>query len=299
MKRFMFLALAILAAFSMNLIGNAQEKKGIEIKGSDTLLEVVQALAENFSKKTKIPVNVTGGGSGTGIAALINGTTDICNSSRPMKEKEIADAKAKGIEPLEIKLGVDAIAIVVNAKNTVKSLTLEQLGALYRGEITNWKEVGGNDAAVSLYGRQPNSGTFDFFKEHILNKKDFAQSKKQMNGNAQIVDALKTDVNGVGYVGIGYVLSQGKALKGVKIIPIKGKDGKDYSPTDKKAVFEGTYPISRYLYQYVNMNGLDKRIKDFIQFELSNEGQKIIEKADFYALGEKMARELNPAIFKK
>lgn len=271
--------------------------KGIEVKGSDTLLELVQSEGETYIKKTNIPVNVTGGGSGVGVAALINKTTDIANSSRPIKNDEIDKAKANGVNPLEIKLGVDAIAIVVNPSNPVKELTIQQLAGIFRGEIKNWKELGGSDTEISLYGRQENSGTYVFFQEHILNKKNYSDQMKRMNGNSQMIEGIKADKAGIGYVGLGYVFTDSGVNSNVKLVPVVGKNGKAILPTDKAAVFSGEYAISRYLLQYVDENNFKGNLKEFIKFILSDEGQDIVKKTGFYPLGAEKAKELNPKVF--
>ncbi len=198
----------------------------IQIKGSDTSVNLVQMLAETYMEKNpKIPIVVTGGGSGVGIAALINGQIQIADASRPMKEKEYAAAKENGVIPVEIAIGIDALSVIVNAGNPVKSLTIRQIGAIYRGEISNWKEVGGPDLPISLYGRQPNSGTYVFFQEHVLGNKDYSQKMKQMNGSAQIVEGVKSDQAGIGYIGVGYVHDEaGKVYEGMQVLDVASDD---------------------------------------------------------------------------
>jgi len=290
MKKILLIVLAILG------IALYAQKVAIEIAGSDTMLELAQALAEDFSKETGIEINVGGGGSGTGIARLINNTVDIANSSREMKDKEIKLAEEKGVKIYEVKLGIDAIAIIANPKNKVKNLTVDQIAAIYKGEITNWKEVGGDNIPISLYGRQNNSGTYVFFREHILNNKDYSPKMMGMNGNAQIVEAIKNDKGGIGYVGIGYLSD----VKGeVKIITVN-----NMSPKDEKAVLTAKYPIARFLFQYVSDKRLEREeVKKFFQFALTKKGQEIIKKIGFYPLGEKKAKKFNskvyPLIFKK
>lgn len=253
--------------------------KMIQIKGSDTLVNTVQVLAEKYmAKNPGKAISVTGGGSGTGIAAILNGTCDIANSSRDIKEKE--KAKAKG-SVSEIIIGIDGLSIIVSSKNKINSLTIDQLGKIFRGEIKNWKEVGGSDTPISLYGRQPNSGTYDFFREHVL-KSDYSKQVREMNGNAQIVESVKASDAGIGYVGTGYT----KNTKGLKILNIAKASGeKAYAPTHLN-VEKNLYPIARPLYQYVSGN-ISKEVKDFIAYELSNEGQKIVEKEGFFPISKK------------
>lgn len=282
--------IALISVLTLGLLACSKNtsSKGIEIVGSDTLLELVQAQGEAFVKKTKISVNVTGGGSGVGIAKILDGVIDIANASRAMKSKELVKAKKKGLDIKEVKLAIDAIAVIVNPGNPVSNLSAAQLEAIYKGEVTNWKEVGGPDVPVSLYGRQSSSGTFAYFRKKVLHKKDYSDKMKRMNGNAQIVAAVKADKGGIGYVGIGYVAS-GKT--GVKMMGVNG-----VLPNDKEKVLAGKYYISRYLYQYIN--GVPKgNQKKFLQFALSEEGQKIVEETGFYPLGAVKAKELNPFVF--
>lgn len=250
----------------------------VQIKGSDTLINLVQRLAEVYMEKyPEKYIAVTGGGSGTGIAAMINGKCDIANSSREMKGQEIENAKGNSVDPKGIIVAIDGLTVITNAGNPVKQLTMDQVGAIFRGDITNWKEVGGEDMEINLYGRQSNSGTFIFFQEDVL-KGDYSPKMKMMNGNAQIVEALKTDPSGIGYVGVGY-LKQAPDLGVVKIAAEPGKEY--YDPRVFADVESGLYPIARPLYQYVN--GLAKgTIKEFIQFELGEEGQAIVVEEGFF-----------------
>ena len=255
----------------------AQTKGVLQIKGSDTMVNTVQQLAENYMLKNKDKkVSVTGGGSGTGIAALINDNCDIANSSRDIKEKEKLAANGN---VNEIVLAIDGLSIIVNKSNGVNELSIAQLGQIFKGEITNWKELGGKDLKISLYGRQANSGTYDFFIEHILNKADFSKKVKQMNGNAQIVESVKRSVSAIGYVGSGYV----KNSKDVKVLNIsKVKGEKAYAP-NKINISNNMYPISRPLYQYIKGN-LSEDIKKFISYELGPEGLKLMEDHGFFPI---------------
>lgn len=263
------------------------QRKMMQIKGSDTLVNLVQILAEAYmAKNPRSPIAVLGGGSGTGIAALINGTCDIANHSRPMKDKEIQMAKDKGVTPHTFVIAVDGLSVIVNQENTVSRLTTDQIGAMFRGEIKNWKEVGGPDKPVSLYGRQSNSGTYVFFQEHVLGKQNYSPHMKRMNGNAQIVEGVTADRFGIGYVGVGYVSdAQGKVKKGIKILNVsKDADSAAYSPLNKAAVDSGDYPIARGLLQ--STAGIPKgAVLNFIKFELSPEGQKIVEEEGFFPIG--------------
>lgn len=259
----------------------------IQVKGSDTEVNVVQRLAEAFMKKNPTySIAVTGGGSGVGIAAIINKTTDLANSSRSMKDNEIAQAKANGVNPIGIVFAMDGLSVIVHNQNTVKSLTLDQVGQIYRGELTNWKQVGGPDRPITLYGRQPNSGTFVFFREAVV-KGDYSNKMNQMNGNAQILEAVKKDVGGVGYVGIGYVVDdQGQTAPGIHVLELaKDSRSKASSPLKMENITSGAYPLTRPLFQYFDGNNRSK-IEAFLKFELSPEGLAIIKKDGFYPLNE-------------
>jgi phosphate transport system substrate-binding protein len=264
------------------------QRKFMQVKGSDTLVNLVQILAEEFmAKNPDKPIAVLGGGSGTGIAALINNTCNIANHSRPMKDKEYKQAKDKGIVTRTFIIAIDGLSVIVNPDNKVSQLSMDQIGAIYRGEITNWKDVGGADRSISLYGRQSNSGTFVFFQEHVLGNQDYSADMKRMNGNAQIVEGVMTDKAGLGYVGVGYIVDQktGKVRSGIKVLNVsKEAGGKGFSPLDKAAVDSGDYPVARPLFQ--TTNGIPKgAVKDFLEFELSPEGQKIVEKEGFFPIG--------------
>lgn len=249
--------------------GRAQ--KSVQIKGSDTELNLVQMMAEAYMKEhPDVSISVLGGGSGVGISALINGDADIANSSRPMKPEELEMARSRGVEPVEFVLGFDAISIIVNPQNPISQISLQDLGRLYRGEVGSWEELGGPQLPVVLYGRQSNSGTYVYFMEHVL-QGEYSQDMRRMNGNAQIVEAVAQDPAGIGYVGLGYVLREdGSFDPRVKVLQVEGK-----LPTDSD------YPIRRLLYQYTNgkPQGL---VRDFIQFELSPKGQEMVRKVGFF-----------------
>jgi phosphate transport system substrate-binding protein len=281
------LVLLLMTAFSGVSVfsGPVGAKTYLQVKGSDTEVNLVQRLAEMYMKKDpNASIAVTGGGSGVGIAAIINKTTDLCNASRPMKDSEIAKAKANGVNPVGVAFAVDGLSVIVNAKNSLKHLTMDQIGQIYRGEVSNWKQVGGPDTAITLYGRQPNSGTFVFFREHLVNG-DYSNKMNQMNGNAQILEAVKKDAGGIGYVGIGYVVDDdGKTAPGIQVLEVaKDSRSKPTSPLQLENIMSGAYPITRPLYQYFDKNNQAK-VEGFIKYELSPEGVAIIKKDGFYPL---------------
>jgi len=257
------------------------EPKAIQIRGSDSELNVVQALAEAYMKQNpNVRIAVTGGGSGTGIAALLNKTVDIANSSRNIKPAEQATAQAQGVQPVRFVFSMDAIAVIVHPENKLASLTIEQAGQIFRGEFKNWKEAKGPNLPITRYGRQSNSGTYEFFKEHVL-KGDFSSDVREMNGNAQIVESVKQDKGGIGYVAAGYVLPNGKPIDGVRILAMSPEQGKDPVAIAPDTVANMTYPIVRSFNQY--LNGKPNAVLDgFLKFELSPQGQKIVTEQGFF-----------------
>ena len=265
---------------------NVFARSMVQVKGSDTLINLVQKLAEAYMQKYPGKViAVTGGGSGTGIAALVNGKCDVANSSRLIKDKEIAQARERKINPKRVVIAIDGLCVVTNAKNPVNKLTMDQLGKIFRGEIKNWKEVGVESRPITLYGRQSNSGTYDFFMEFVL-RGDYSPKMNQMNGNAQIVEAIKQDLSGIGYVGVGYA----RDTKGVIVVKVAAKVGGYYgSPLNQQDVDTGKYPLIRPLQQYIN--GMPKPlVRDFLAFELSKEGQEIVKMEGFFAIQPEYAK---------
>lgn len=247
------------------------EKTSIDIKGSDTMVNLMSNLAETYmTAHPGINIAVTGGGSGTGIAALLNGTTDICAASRMMQQKEIDLAHSKTIEPVETVVGMDGLAVMVNKNSFIDSLTLDQLRQIYIGEITNWSVLGGPDQEITLLSRESNSGTHVYFKEHVLNKSDFAARALLMPSTATIVQEVINNNFAIGYGGVAYALNSDVKIVGIK----KDADTPSVLPTDE-SVKSGEYPIARPLFLYTNgqPQGL---IKQFIDYTLTPDGQKIV-----------------------
>jgi phosphate transport system substrate-binding protein len=276
-KGLLVLAMAALATSAFA----AKDKNSIQVKGSDTMVNLGQAWAEKYMEKD--PSNfiaVTGGGSGTGLSSLISGSCDIAMSSRNIKEKEIALAQKNGVNPHEIKVAMDGLAVVVNPNNPVSQLTTDQLAAIFTGKIMNWKEVGGRDETIVLLSREVNSGTHVYFKEHVLrkndpsNKEEFASNALMLASSQAIADEVVGNPAAIGYYGMGYISSKQKALH-------IAKDEKSaYEAPTIENVISGKYPISRPLFLYTNgePEGLAKQ---FVDFALSKEGQDIVLKTDF------------------
>jgi len=255
----------------------------IENMGSDTLVNLALAWAEDYmNRHPEVRISVTGGGSGTGIAALINGTVDIANASREMKPEEIERARANGIEPREFVVARDAIAVVVHPSNPVDGLTLQQIAALYTGEITNWQAVGGEDRAVVLLSRESNSGTYVYFLENVLRLGDptnqalFSPDTLLMPSSEGISAEIRQNPNAIGYDGLGYVTPDQKTLA------VARASGDEYVLPSVKTVNSGAYPISRPLYMYTagEPQGAVKAYLDWIL----NEGQARVAELGFVPL---------------
>lgn len=247
----------------------------ITIKGSDTMVILSQQWAEVYMKKhPQTVIQVTGGGSGVGLAALINGSTDIANSSRPIKTTELWKIKDKYKKlAIEVACAKDGLSVFLNNRNTVSELTIRQLGDIFSGKITNWKQVGGVDAQIQLYGRESSSGTFEFFKELVV-KTDFSPNCQTLPGTAAIVNAVKKDKYSIGYGGAAFA-------EGVKDCKVK-KDFKSKGVLPTEATIKNkTYPISRYLYMYLKSKPTGDT-KAFIDWILSPEGQKMITTVGYF-----------------
>jgi phosphate transport system substrate-binding protein len=251
----------------------------ITVKGSDTLVILAQKWAEVYmGEHANAKIQVTGGGTGTGFAALQNQSTDLCNASRKIKSTEVeACIKAFGKRPTEYKVAIDGLSVYVNAENPVKELSLDQLGQIFTGKLKNWKEVGGPDAPITVYSRENSSGTYEFFKDHVLKGKDFAASAQTMPGTAAVLQAVAKDKNGIGYGGAAYGA-------GAKHLSVKADDASPaVEPTEENVVGQ-KYPIWRYLFIYVNP-ALDKsEIGAYLKWIRSDEGQKIVKDVGYFPL---------------
>jgi phosphate transport system substrate-binding protein len=249
----------------------------VTVKGSDTMVILAQRWAEEYMKRSSgKKVQVTGGGSGTGIAALVNGTTDIANSSRAIKDAEAAQVRSRyNALPTEIPVAKDGVAVYVNESNPVSQLTVEQLKAIYLGDVTSWKDVGGPNAPIVIYSRENSSGTYVFFKEHVLGNEDFAASAQTLPGTAAVVNAVSKEKYGIGYGGSAYA-------KGVKEVKIVGKDGQATLPTAEN-VRSGKYALSRPLFMYTRAKPAGE-VKDFIDFCLSKDGQAIVTQVGYFPI---------------
>jgi phosphate transport system substrate-binding protein len=257
------------------------QENSLQIKGSDTMVNLGQAWAEAFMQKNPdISLAVTGGGSGTGITSMINNTCDIAEVSREMKEEEIRLALSKGIEPKEIKVAMDGLAVVVNPGNPVSQLTMEELAAVFTGKIKNWKELGGSDLPIVLLSREVNSGTHVYFKEHVLRggsargTEEFPPEALLLPSSQAIADEVAQNPGAVGYYGMGYITPKEKTLK------IAKDKNSEYIMPGLENVMNNSYPISRPLLMYTKGTP-SGAVKRFIDYVLSPEGQEIVKKLDF------------------
>jgi phosphate transport system substrate-binding protein len=249
----------------------------LTIKGSDTMVILAQKWAQAFmDANTGKVIQVSGGGSGTGVAALINGTADLANASRSIKDKEQKQLlKRRGVEAVEFRVALDALAVYVPSANKIEALTIPQLKKIFRGQTTNWKEVGGEDMPIVIYSRENNSGTYAYFKEHVLDNDDFATTAQTLPGTAAVINAVSKDQGGIGYGGIAYA-------EGVRTVKVAADGGEPVEPTMENAT-SGKYPLSRFLHIY--SAGEPAAIaKEYIDFVLSDEGQKVVEGVGYYPL---------------
>jgi phosphate transport system substrate-binding protein len=255
----------------------------ITVKGSDTLVILAQKWAEVYMRTNAgVKIQVTGGGSGNGFAALQNNGTDIADASRPIKPAEIAACiKSFGKKPREYKVALDGLSVYVNSGNPIAELSLDQLELIFTGKVVNWKEVGGGDAPITVYSRENSSGTYEFFKEHILKGQDFVASAQTMPGSAALLQAVSKDPKGIGYAGTAY----GHGAKALKIK--KTADSPAIERTEENVV-SGKYPIWRYLYNYLNPDKDKGEVAAYINWMRSDQGQQLVKEVGYYPLPEKL-----------
>lgn len=267
---------ALLVVGAMGISKNLEARSSIvQIKGSDTILNASQAIAEKYmGENRKARIAVTGGGSGVGISSLINKTTDIAMASRNIKEKELKLANERGINVDEIVVGYDGITIIANKENPVKDIDDKTLGKVFRGEITNWKELGGEDATIVVLSRDSSSGTHEFFKEHIVrennsnSKQEYGDKTLYMPSNQAIKQEVIANKYAIGYIGMGYMDNSVESLK---------VDGVE--PT-KENILNKSYPIAREVYWYTAKER-DGVTKGLVDYAISPQGQAIIEEEGF------------------
>lgn len=268
------LALFLLLA----LIPSPGAARPITMKGSDTMVILGQRWAEQYMNANAGQViMVSGGGSGTGIASLINGTTDVCMASRPMKPDEKLKLRDR-YQTLGVELAVarDGLTVYLHESNPVRDLSLEQLRAIYMGTVTNWRQVGGRDATIILYSRENNSGTYVCFKDNVLGGRDFSARAQTLPGTAAVVNAVARDPNGIGYGGHAYT-------RGVRICALRRTAGEPAIEPSLATVRDGSYPLSRFLYFYTRRRP-EKDLKTFVDWVMSPAGQEIASQVGYYPL---------------
>ncbi len=273
-KRFGWLGLAALVW--QGVAGGAAAAGTVTIKGSDTMVILGQRWAEEFMKKhPDVTLQVTGGGSGTGISALINGTTDVCQSSRAMSAPEKEKLRDRyATTGVEIPVARDGLSVYVNAANPMTEISMDQLKLIFTGKVTNWKEVGGADSKIVIYSRENSSGTYVFFKEHVLKNADYSPRAQTMPGTAAVVNAVSKEKFGIGYGGAAYA-------KGIKILKVKKDDASPGVLPELANVQSGTYALSRPLFFYLR-NQPAGETKSFVDWVLSAEGQGVVTKVGYF-----------------
>jgi len=268
------IAVAIMAVGLGSAFVGCKRESGarIVIKGSTTVLPITQKAMEAYRQNHNVSITIEGSGSGNGIKAILDGSTDIANASRQMKPKELAAAQQKNIAIEEIVCAYDMIVPVIHPSNPVTNLTTAQLKGIYEGTITNWKQVGGQDSEIVVISRDTSSGTYEYWYEEVMKKKDVRQDSLLQASNGAVVSAVAGNAKAIGYIGFGYLNDTVKALNvnGVQATIENGKSR--------------TYPISRGLYMYVNKTTLSQEARDFINFILGPEGQKIVKEAGYIPL---------------
>lgn len=256
------------------------------LTGSTTLLEVAQKWAEAFMNSNGGKITVNGGGSGEGIASLLNGTTDLANASRAMKDEELKVAEEKGLKVKEYTVLFDGICVITSKNIEIKELSLDQLANIFMGNITNWKEIGGPDAEIIVAARDSNSGTGEYFLEKVIQKNktekdnDYSEICLRLQSNTDVVNQVSDNDNMIGYIGIGYLESAGDH---VNLVSVKDESSTAIAPS-VKTVADKSYPIARDLYMYGNLNSMSEIAASFIEFVLSSEGQDIGEESGFVGI---------------
>lgn len=271
--------------FNLNQGNSRLSSDEILIKGSDTELEMIKTITFAFLKDhpESKPLKTTGGGSSVGIESLLNGEAHVANSSRKMTKAEYEQALMNNMEIIQAIVAVDALAIITNSKLGVDSLSVNQVKDIFTGKITNWKEVGGPDLTIKCYGRNNNSGTFHYMQENVL-AQNFSASVEQLSSTTAIIDTVKKNRSGIGYVGVGYLINkEGKPRSDVWATYLYHEGEKAYSPYELKSVEKGDYPIIRPLYQYYASKP-EGDLKDFLQFLLNHKGQRMVRDYGYFPI---------------
>lgn len=251
----------------------------ITIKGSDTMVVLTQKWAETFMKgRPGVTIQVNGGGTGTGLAALQNRSTDICNASRRIRAREKENClKAFHKLPAEYRVAMDGLHVYVNHQNPIKAITLPELAGIFIGTITNWSTLGGTDAPITIYSRENSSGTYEFFKERVLQGRDFGSAVQTLQGTAQVLEAVAQDPLGIGYGGASFGL-------GARHLRVARDAASEAVEPSESTVASGAYPISRFLYCYVNPDLDHGEVAEYLKWIRGDEGQSIVRSLGYYPL---------------
>jgi phosphate transport system substrate-binding protein len=286
MKKIVSVVLSIVILAACGRSGNetkSEQSKGNEqrtilVKGSDTVLPLSQKLSEEYMKQDRsVSITIVGGGSGVGIAALMDGTTDIAMSSRALKQDEKLKLNQRNIAVEELIIANDALSVIVNKSNPVTKLTREQIEGIFTGKITNWKDLGGEDMKIIYYSRETSSGTYEFFRDHVLNKKNFGKEALLMPATGAIVQSVSQTKGAIGYIGLAYETSE------VHPVEVSYDAGKTYVMPGIDAAQDKSYPISRPLFYYFTKENAEK-IKPFIDYILSEQGQTFVREVGYVPL---------------
>ena len=260
----------------------ADADHAIKMKGSDTEVNLAVNLAEEFSKENAdFSIAISGGGSGLGITALLNGQADIANSSRPLTEDEINLFKQKNIPLRTVVFAEDATAFVVNKDNPLEAINLKDLAEILDGTEDSWSKLSNNKSPITIYGRQSSSGTYSFVKKKL--KITFSQAAKEMTGNSQILESVKLDKSGIGYVGAGYISQNTNVQQGIKVLKIIDNTNTAVSPLDQEAIRQNRYYFQRPLFQFIPEKSW-KKVEPFISFEKNAKGKNLIEASGYYVI---------------
>lgn len=281
-KPLLLLVLGTFTALTMNCGssrgGASKSDQSIMIKGSDTMLHLITAWADAYmSQHPEVSISVTGGGSGTGIAALLNGTTDLCASSREVKEEEMKLAQQKGLNLNVVPVARDAITVIVNSENPVNELTVEQLKKIYTGAYKTWDQVGGPAEPIVVLSRESSSGTYVFFLEHVLDKEDYTKDALLLPATSAVIQSVTDSPNAIGYVGLGYAE---EAADQVKMISMKSEPSSPAVTPSTETVLSGDYSLARPL-NLVSGGEPVGAIKGFVDYCLSPEGQAVVAETGY------------------
>lgn len=278
--RVALVSLVWLVASCAGASGRAERRAAqtMTLRGSDTMVVLSQKWAQAFREaRPELSLQVSGGGSGVGIASLLSGTTDVAASSRDVESGELDSLRVLGGEPIVLRVAVDALAVYVHDDNPLTSLDVPTLRALYRGHATHWSDVGlDQDARVILYGRENSSGTYVYFKEHVLERFDFAAETQSLPGTAAVIQAVRQDRRGIGYGGFGFA-------HGVRLVPIASHGDAPAVLPDETSAIDGSYPLARFLF-LVLADVPRGAAKEFVTWVLSDAGQAEVAGAGFFAL---------------